>query len=160
VRIPSRSRRPGPGNGLVVSELGVSKQHAELRLSPAGRWAPAGSDAATGDSFDRPMAHTLRGYQSSNRRPGRPQLCLVCKFDARRQQTARPQRQEPTDPAPVIKVRSSAGNGQCVEIASATGKIAICDSKDPDGPILVHTPGEFRAFLDGARKGEFDGFVN
>ena len=67
--------------------------------------APAGSEAAMGDSFNRPMAHPLRGHQSINRRPGRPQLCLVRKFDARRQQTARPQRQEPTDPAPVIKVR-------------------------------------------------------
>jgi pSer/pThr/pTyr-binding forkhead associated (FHA) protein len=28
-----------PGNGLVVCELGVSKQHAELRLSPAGRYS-------------------------------------------------------------------------------------------------------------------------
>jgi len=59
-----------------------------------------------------------------------------------------------------LKAQSSAGNGQCVEIASATGKIAIRDSKDPDGPILVYTPGEFRAFLDGARNGEFDSFVN
>jgi hypothetical protein len=59
-----------------------------------------------------------------------------------------------------LKAQSSAGNGQCVEIASATGKVAIRDSKDPDGPILIYTPGEFRAFLDGARNGEFDGFVN
>jgi hypothetical protein len=59
-----------------------------------------------------------------------------------------------------LKAQSSAGNGQCVEIASAAGRIAIRDSKDPDGPILVYTPGEFRAFLDGARNGEFDGVVN
>ena len=59
-----------------------------------------------------------------------------------------------------LKAQSSGANGQCVEIASTAGKIAIRDSKDPDGPILVYTPGEFRAFLDGARNGEFDGFVN
>jgi Domain of unknown function (DUF397) len=59
-----------------------------------------------------------------------------------------------------LKAQSSGANGQCIEIASSPGKIAIRDSKDPDGPILVYTPGEFRAFLDGARKGEFDGFVN
>jgi Domain of unknown function (DUF397) len=59
-----------------------------------------------------------------------------------------------------LKAQSSGANGQCVEIASAAGKIAIRDSKDPDGPILVYTPGEFRAFLDGARNGEFDGFLN
>ncbi|HUB38112.1 MAG TPA: DUF397 domain-containing protein [Streptosporangiaceae bacterium] len=59
-----------------------------------------------------------------------------------------------------LKAQSSAGNGQCIEIASAAGKIAIRDSKDPDGAILVYTPGEFRAFLDGARNGEFDRFAN
>jgi hypothetical protein len=58
-----------------------------------------------------------------------------------------------------LKAQSSSHNGQCVEIASTAGKIAIRDSKDPDGPILVYTPAEFRAFLDGARHGEFDRFV-
>jgi hypothetical protein len=54
------------------------------------------------------------------------------------------------------KAESSGANGQCVEIASAMGNVAIRDSKDPDGPILVYTMPEFRAFLDGARNGEFD----
>jgi Domain of unknown function (DUF397) len=55
-----------------------------------------------------------------------------------------------------IKAQSSTHNGACVEIASAAGRIAIRDSKDPDGPILVYTPTEFSAFLNGARNGEFD----
>jgi hypothetical protein len=55
-----------------------------------------------------------------------------------------------------LKAHSSTANGQCVEVASAAGHIAIRDSKDPDGPILVCTASEFRAFLDGARNGEFD----
>jgi Domain of unknown function (DUF397) len=55
-----------------------------------------------------------------------------------------------------VKAQYSGSNGQCVEIASAPGKIAIRDSKDPDGPILVYTPGEFRTFLHGARNGKFD----
>jgi hypothetical protein len=58
-----------------------------------------------------------------------------------------------------LKAQSSSHNGQCVEIASAAGKIAIRDSKDPDGSILVYTPAEFKAFLDGARNGEFDSLV-
>jgi Domain of unknown function (DUF397) len=58
-----------------------------------------------------------------------------------------------------IKARSSTANGACVEIASAVGNIAIRDSKDPDGPILVYTPAEFQAFLAGARNGEFDNLV-
>ena len=59
-----------------------------------------------------------------------------------------------------LKAQSSGANGQCVEIASTAHKVAIRDSKDPDGPILVYTPGEFKAFLDGARSGEFDSFVH
>lgn len=57
------------------------------------------------------------------------------------------------------KAQQSTNNGQCVEIASAAGKIAIRDSKDPDGPILVYTSAEFSAFLAGARNGEFDRLV-
>lgn len=59
-----------------------------------------------------------------------------------------------------VKAQMSSHNGQCVEIASTPGKIAMRDSKDPDGPILVYTNAEFRAFLEGARNGEFDGLVH
>jgi hypothetical protein len=58
------------------------------------------------------------------------------------------------------KAQSSTVNGQCVEIASIANKIAMRDSKDPDGPILVYTSAEFSAFLEGARNGEFDGFAH
>jgi hypothetical protein len=56
------------------------------------------------------------------------------------------------------KARAS-GAGGCIEVASMVGGIAVRDSKDPEGPILVYTPTEFGAFLDGARNGEFDHFV-
>ncbi len=51
----------------------------------------------------------------------------------------------------------SGGNGgQCVEIArNLPGIVAVRDSKDPDGPRLVVTPDEWRAFSDGVRRGEF-----
>jgi hypothetical protein len=41
VRIASQVVRIGrrPGNDTIVSDLGVSKQHAELRRSPAGRYS-------------------------------------------------------------------------------------------------------------------------
>jgi len=55
-----------------------------------------------------------------------------------------------------LKAQSSSANGQCVEVAAAVGKVAIRDSKDPYGLILVYTSAEFRAFLEGARNGEFD----
>jgi hypothetical protein len=58
-----------------------------------------------------------------------------------------------------VKAQCSTNNGQCVEIASTADKVAVRDSKDPEGPILVYTPGEFRAFLEGARNGEFDSLV-
>jgi hypothetical protein len=60
-----------------------------------------------------------------------------------------------------LKAQRSTGHGQCIEIAVTIDKtkIAMRDSKDPDGPILVYTPNEFSAFLDGARNGEFDSFI-
>lgn len=57
------------------------------------------------------------------------------------------------------KAQCSTAHGQCVEIASMAGKIAIRDSKDPAGPVLVYTHAEFGAFLEGARNGEFDSLV-
>jgi Domain of unknown function (DUF397) len=58
-----------------------------------------------------------------------------------------------------IKAQASTYNGACVEVASAAGKIAMRDSKDPDGPVLVYTQAEFGAFIDGARNGRFDGLL-
>ena len=48
--------------------------------------------------------------------------------------------------------------GACVEVAVlATGRgVAVRDSKDPNGPVLHYTGAEWRAFLHGARNGEFD----
>jgi Domain of unknown function (DUF397) len=57
------------------------------------------------------------------------------------------------------KAHSSVGNGACVELAPAAGMVAIRDSKDPDGPMLRYTAAEWHAFLDGAKKGEFDNLV-
>jgi hypothetical protein len=56
-----------------------------------------------------------------------------------------------------VKARMSTSYGQCVQIASTASGVAMRDSKDPDGPILVYTRDEFEAFLGGARKGDFDG---
>ncbi|MCG5217467.1 DUF397 domain-containing protein [Streptosporangium sp. KLBMP 9127] len=52
---------------------------------------------------------------------------------------------------------SSGDGGTCVEVASnLPGIIAVRDSKDPDGPALIFTPAEWRAFLGGVRAGEFN----
>jgi hypothetical protein len=47
-------------------------------------------------------------------------------------------------------------NGDCVEVAPLPGGVAVRDSKNPDGPMLEFTRSEWRAFLAGANKGEFD----
>ncbi|MFI9841595.1 DUF397 domain-containing protein [Nonomuraea sp. NPDC051941] len=55
------------------------------------------------------------------------------------------------------KSSASGDNGQCVEVATnLPGIIAVRDSKNPQGPALIFTPGEWKAFLTGADKGEFD----
>ena len=54
------------------------------------------------------------------------------------------------------KAQRSVGNGACVELAPFDGMVAMRDSKDPDGPVLVYTPAEWHAFLHGAKAGEFD----
>jgi hypothetical protein len=41
----------------------------------------------------------------------------------------------------------STGDGQCVEIGQGPQVIAVRDSKDPGGPVLRFTPGEWQAFL-------------
>jgi Domain of unknown function (DUF397) len=54
---------------------------------------------------------------------------------------------------------SYSGNngGNCVEVArNLPGAVAIRDSKNPDGPVLVLAPDAFAAFTDGIRAGDFD----
>ena len=52
---------------------------------------------------------------------------------------------------------SSANGGNCVEVARVPmSAVAVRDSKDPDGPRLVVTPDEWRAFAAGVKAGEFD----
>ncbi len=52
--------------------------------------------------------------------------------------------------------RSQSGK-ECVEVAFLDrGMVGVRDSKNPTGPALVFTPGEWDAFVAGARDGEFD----
>ena len=55
-------------------------------------------------------------------------------------------------------VKSS--GGECVQVARRDGMIMVADSKHPDGPALSYTLREFDAFLDGAKRGEFDDFLS
>ncbi|MBT2408687.1 MULTISPECIES: DUF397 domain-containing protein [unclassified Streptomyces] len=48
----------------------------------------------------------------------------------------------------------------CVEVARLMdGEVAVRNSRFPKGPALVFTQPEMIAFIDGAKKGEFDGMT-
>lgn len=51
---------------------------------------------------------------------------------------------------------SRCSNGNCVAVARDGDTVLVRDSKDPDGPTLRFTRGEWRAFVAAARDGEFD----
>lgn len=48
------------------------------------------------------------------------------------------------------------GSEHSVEVAFVEGAVAVRDSKDPAGTVLVFTPQEWDAFVAGAKDGEFD----
>ena len=55
------------------------------------------------------------------------------------------------------KSTRSNGSGDCVEVAEAEGgRQFVRDSKNPNGAILTFAPREWRAFVEGAKAGEFD----
>ncbi|HEU4425814.1 MAG TPA: DUF397 domain-containing protein [Pilimelia sp.] len=53
-------------------------------------------------------------------------------------------------------IRSGANQGSCVEVRRNDGAIQVRDSKDQSGPVLTFTLAEWRAFVAGAKAGEFD----
>jgi hypothetical protein len=58
--------------------------------------------------------------------------------------------------AAVWRKSTLSGVNGCVEVALVAGRLAVRDSKDPQGPVLLFTPDEWRAFVGGVRNGEFD----
>ena len=53
--------------------------------------------------------------------------------------------------------RSGSNGGDCVEVASVGGgRMAVRDSKNPNGGVLVLTAGEWQALIGGVKDGEFD----
>lgn len=56
--------------------------------------------------------------------------------------------------------RSGPVNDNCVEVAPAgDGSVAVRHSKHQQGPVLAYTRDEFRAFVEGAKAGEFDDLI-
>ncbi len=57
----------------------------------------------------------------------------------------------------VRSTKSNGGGGNCVETSRLDdGGMAVRNSKDPAGPVLLFTPDEWAAFIGGAKNGEFD----
>jgi len=54
------------------------------------------------------------------------------------------------------KATHSGSEGNCVEVAFIDDVVGVRDSKDPEKAPHVYTRSEWAAFLDGAKKGEFD----
>ena len=52
---------------------------------------------------------------------------------------------------------SGGSGGNCVEVATnLAGVIAVRDSKDPDGPVLMLTAARWRSFAAEVKLGDFD----
>jgi hypothetical protein len=54
------------------------------------------------------------------------------------------------------KSARSINAGNCTEVASSAGAVAVRDSQDPHGLVLRYPAATWRAFLDGTRAGRFD----
>ena len=52
--------------------------------------------------------------------------------------------------------RSGGNGGACVEVAAIDRRVAVRDSKNPNGPKLGFTPGSWDAFLVDAKRGRYD----
>lgn len=57
-----------------------------------------------------------------------------------------------------IKASKSYSGGACVELAPYGQTIFMRDSKNPD-VLLSYSPAEIDAFIDGAKRGEFDQMI-
>jgi hypothetical protein len=62
------------------------------------------------------------------------------------------------DLSPVIWRKSSRtqANGQCVELADLAENVAVRDSKDPSGPVLLFGSADWGSFLESIKRGEVD----
>jgi Domain of unknown function (DUF397) len=48
------------------------------------------------------------------------------------------------------------GSSGCVEVAFVGGQVAVRDSKDRNGKVLLFTPNEWEVFINSVHDGEFE----
>ncbi|MFC7730143.1 DUF397 domain-containing protein [Actinomadura keratinilytica] len=59
-----------------------------------------------------------------------------------------------------LKSRRSNSQGNCVEIAELPGgRVAMRNSRHPEGPALIYTRPEIEALILGAKEGDFDNLI-
>jgi len=56
----------------------------------------------------------------------------------------------------VWKSARSCTGGNCVQVAVAGDVIALRDSKNQDGAVLIYSTDEWTAFVEGVKSGDFD----
>jgi hypothetical protein len=54
------------------------------------------------------------------------------------------------------KSARSINAGNCTEVASSAGAVAVRDSQDPHSLVLLYPADTWRSFLNAARTGHFD----
>jgi hypothetical protein len=54
------------------------------------------------------------------------------------------------------KAQRSVGNGECVEVSSAVGYVAVRDSTNLDGGVLLYKPVGWRISLKRTKEHDFD----
>ena len=59
-------------------------------------------------------------------------------------------------PSAVWRKSTLSTNGSCVEVAIVDDYVAVRDSKDQHGSVLLFTAAKWKAFAGGVRQGEFD----
>jgi len=59
----------------------------------------------------------------------------------------------------MMSSRSTGNGGSCVEVRRHAGLIEVRNSKRPAASTVHFTVEEWDSFLDGAKKGEFDGLL-
>jgi hypothetical protein len=62
----------------------------------------------------------------------------------------------PTSLGPWRRTSFCGVENTCVDVAFGPATVAVRDSKDPSGPVLLFTPAEWERFLLGIHHGEFE----